>query len=184
MEELSTVFGLPLYWVQPKTGERQFELCADKRLFGVLRFETAFGTRATAESATGRWTFKRVGFLNPRVTIREAGITDNLAVYWPKLHGDGWLEYISGKRFHWVSTNFWGTEWGFADRQEELLFVMKPGAEKPKLSGLLKTQAVVEIRPPGHRLAELPMLLSLGWYLMVLHQEDTTAAVATTAAVC
>jgi len=182
MEALSIAIGLQLYWVQPKTFGRQFELRTENNLFGSLRFETAFGTLATAESAAGHWTFKRVGFLNPRVTIREAGANDDLAVYWPKFWGDGWLEYVKGSRFHWKSTNFWGTEWGFANVQEQLLFVLKPGIEKPKLSDLLKTQAVVEIESQEHSLAELPLLLMLGWYLMILHQEDTMVTVTTTTA--
>jgi hypothetical protein len=183
MEAFSTAIGLQLYWVQPKTFERQFELRTQNGLFGGVRFETDWGTLATASSATGRWTFKRVGFLNPRVTVREAGANDDRAVYWPKLwRGDGWLEFVKGGRFHWKSTNFWGTEWGFSNVQEELLFVLKPGVEKPKMSDLLKTQGVVEIGPQGHGQAELPLLLMLGWYLMILREIDATAA-ATTAVV-
>lgn len=138
MEALSTTIGLQLYWVQPKTFERQFELRTENSLFGVLRFETALGTLATAETATECWKFKRVGFLNPRVTIREAGANDDLAVYWPKFWGAGWLEYVKGSRFHWKSTNFWGTEWCFANVQEQLLFVLKPGIERQRLSDLLR----------------------------------------------
>lgn len=182
MESLPSAINLPLFWVQPKAIERQFELRSANRLFGNLRFESAWGTLATASSAAGNWTFKRVGFLNPRLTVRQAGATDDLALYWPKFWGDGWLEFVGGSRFHWKATNFWRTEWGFANEQEELLFLLKPGVEKPKLSDLLKTQAVVEIQPGGHHLAELPLLLMLGWYLMILHQEDTTVIVATTAA--
>jgi hypothetical protein len=186
MEAISTAMGLQLYWVQPKTFERRFELRTEDDLFGDVRFEKAFGTLATASSATGRWTFKRVGFLNPRVTIREAGASDDRAVYWPKFwRGDGWLEFVKGSKFHWKSTNFWGSEWGFFNVQEELLFVLKQGGEKHKLSDLLKTQGVVEIGPQGHGEAELPLLLLLGWYLVVLHQEDAAVVVlAGGAAVC
>lgn len=183
METISTAIGLNLYWVQPRTFERQFELRTEDRLFGNLRFEKALGTLATGSSAAGRWTFKRVGFLNPRVTIREAGANDDLGVYWPKHWSGGWLEFVKGGKFHWKATNFWGTEWGFCDVQDRLLFVLKPGVEKAKLSDLLKTQAVVEIAPQSHAHAALPLLLLLGWYLMILHQEDTAVTMATTAAV-
>lgn len=183
MEELSTALDRQFYWVQPKTLARQFELRSGDTLFGTLRFETATGTLAIAESATSRWTFKRVGFLNPRVTIREDGGTEDVAVYWPKFWGDGWLEYADGSRFHWKSTNFWRTEWGFANAQEQYLFVLKPGVEKSQVSDLLKSQVVVEIASQGHDQAELPLLLMLGWYLAVLHQDDTTMTAATTAAV-
>ncbi|HPR65350.1 MAG TPA: hypothetical protein PK014_14165 [Thermoanaerobaculia bacterium] len=181
MEPLSSAIGLPLYWVQNKAFGRQFELRAKNMLFGTLRFEQALGTLATAESESGSWTLKRVGFLNVRVTIREAGRTDDLAVYWPRLWGDGWLETSRGSRFHWLSTNFWRTEWGFAQSDDRPLFVMKKGTEEPTLSDLLKSQAVVEIEPEGNGLEEISLLLMLGWYLMILHQEDTM--VGTTAAI-
>jgi hypothetical protein len=179
MEALSTAIGSNLCWVQPKTLERQFELRTEGGLFGSLRFEKALGTLATASSAAGRWTFKRAGFMNPRVTIREAGRDVDLAVYWPKFWGGGWLECADGSRFQWKSMNFWGTSWGFANTREELVFTMKPGAEKSKLSDLLKSQAIVEIGTQSFGLAELPLLLMLGWYLMIMQQDDaaTTAAV-------
>ena len=180
MEALSTVVGMQLHWIQPKTFERWFELRVGESLFATLCFEKAFGTLATAESADGSWTFKRVGFLNPRVTVREVGAEANLAIYQPKFWGDGSLEFPDGRVFHWKSTNFWGTQWGFADSGENLLFALKPGVDKPKLSDLFKTQAIVEIDPRGRALAELPLLVLLGWYLMILHQDD---AAATTAAV-
>ena len=103
----------------------------------------------------------------------------DVAVFWPRMWGGGWLEFANGTRFQWKSINFWGTAWGFANTREELVFTMKPGAEKPKLSDLLKTQAVVEIETPSYGLAELPLLLVLGWYLMIMQQDDaaTTAAV-------
>jgi hypothetical protein len=180
MEALSTVVAMPLYWIQPKTFERRFELRAGDSLIATLCFETAFGTLATAESADGSWTFKRVGFLNPRVTVREVGVDTNLAVYQPRFWGDGSLEFRDGRVYRWRATNFWGTQWGFADSDENQLFALKPGVDKPKLSDLLKTQALVEIEPQGHTLPELPLLVLLGWYLMILHHDDTAAIAATT----
>jgi hypothetical protein len=182
MEALSTAVGMRLHWVQPKTFERWFELRAGDSLYATLRFEKAFGTLATAESADGVWTFKRVGFLNPRVTVRKVGAEANLAIYQPKFWGDGLLEFPDGRVFHWRSTNFWGTQWGFADWDGNSLFALKPGVDKPKLSDLFKTQALVEVEAQGHALAELPLLVLLGWYLMILHQDDAAAATAATTA--
>ena len=182
MDTLSTAIGIQLYWVQPKILDRQFVLRSSENIFGTLSFETAFGTLATATSATGRWTFKRVGFLNPRVTIREGGANADLAVYWPKLWSDGWIEFAQGNKFHWKSLKFWGTEWGCANAQEEMLFVLRPGTEKHQLSDLLKTQAVVDIQSHAYDIEELPLLVMLGWYLMILNEADTAATVVTTTA--
>jgi hypothetical protein len=182
MQKLSTVIGRQIHWIQPKALERRFELRAEDDLVATLRFETAFGTRATAQAAGASWTFKRVGFLNPRVTVREAGTELDLAIYQPKFWGDGWLVFPGGRVFHWKSTNFWGTQWGFADSYEDLLFALKPGVDKPKLSNLFKTQALVEVESQAYALPELSLLVLLGWYLVILHQDDVAAASAATTA--
>ena len=51
-----------------------------------------------------------------------------------------------------------------------------PGAEESTWSDLFKYQALVEIDPATSRLEELPLLVSLGWYLMILHHEDASSA--------
>jgi hypothetical protein len=48
------------------------------------------------------------------------------------------------------------------------------------VSDLFKTQALVEIEPQVYALAELSLLVLLGWYLVILHQDDVAAASAAT----
>jgi len=161
-----------LHWAQPSAFERHFELHSEIGLLGELRFESisaASGALITEGSSMERWTFKGEGFfLKSRVTIRKAGADDDLlAVYRPKLWGGGWVEFVEGCRFHWKSTSFWGTQWGFSNAQEELLFVLKP-----KLFDLFKVRSVVEIGTKCHDLHELPLLLMLGWYLKVRDSYD------------
>ena len=55
-----------------------------------------------------------------------------------------------------------GTEWGFSNVQEELLFVMK---SQPWYR--LKIESAVEIGAQWQDLDELPLLMMLGWYLRV-----------------
>ncbi|MDO9040939.1 MAG: hypothetical protein Q7U64_01180 [Desulfocapsaceae bacterium] len=166
MKTLSTAIDSQLYWTQPTMFARHFELHSEKNLLGEIRFETtsaASGTFITAGEVMKRWTFKKTWFrLKPYVTIREAGTKIDLAIYRPQFWGGGWLEFVSGSRYHWKSTSFWGTKWGFSNAQEELLFVLKP-----KLLDLLKVQSIVEIGTQWHDLEELPLLLLLGWYLKV-----------------
>ena len=89
METLSKVAGLPLYWVQPDTFARWFELRAGENLVATLGWQTSCGTLAMAESGDGRWTFKRLGFLNPRVAVREAGSEIDIATFWPSCRDFG-----------------------------------------------------------------------------------------------
>jgi hypothetical protein len=60
----------PLVWAQPKALRREYQLKNDDELVGGLRFEKSYGSLATAEVASQDWTFKREGFLHPRVTVR------------------------------------------------------------------------------------------------------------------
>jgi len=165
MSALSTAVGLQLHWVQPTIFARCFELHSENGLLGELRFETAstaYGTLTMADSATQSWRFKVAGFLKPRVTLRDTRAKDDLAVFRSNFRGDGWVEFFMGSKFHWKSTNFWGTEWGFSNVQEKLLFVLKSKPSYP-----LQVQSVVEIGAQWNDLNELPLLLMLGWYLRV-----------------
>ncbi len=176
MQPLSAAVGMPLYWVQPEAFGRAFDLRSGDTLFGRLRFRSAFGTLATAELADGSWTLKRVGFLNPRVTVRQAGADADLAVFQPAFWGGGQLALALGARYEWKSIGFWRQEWGFVDSQGEWLVTLRHGSEKGGLANLFKTQAVVEVHPFGPLLTELPMLVALAWYLMILQDDDAAAA--------
>ena len=182
METLATAAMRPLTWIQPKTFERRYELrTADGGLVATLVFATAFGSLATAASADGTWTFKRVGFFNPRVTVRETGEESDVAVFYPRMLSGGTLETHEGT-CRWESTNFWGTRWAFFDAEGAEVVSFSPGVEKPKLSDAFKTQASVQINAPGHSPAKTALLVMLGWYLMILRQEETATVVGATAA--
>ena len=176
MESLTKALGTLLYWVQPKAFARWFELRTDDQQFATLGWETSCGSLARGSTADGDWTFKRVGFLNPRVTVREAGSEVNLATFWPRWLGDGTLEFAYGVSFRWQSTNFWGTDWIFSAADGTPLLALKEGSRDRKIANLFKTESLVEIHAEARRLTELPLLVLTGWYLMILRQEDAAAA--------
>ena len=183
MDRISDLAGQSLEWLQPKTLERHFELQAGPAQLATLTFHSAWGTLATADTADGVWTFKRVGFLNPQVTVRVAGSPDNLAVYQPKFWGDGTVTFAGGVAFRWQPINFWATEWAFGGEGDTPLIRFKPGAEKHRLSDMFKTQAIVEMEPDESIRPFVPLLVALGMYLIILHQQDAAGAVAATASV-
>ncbi len=180
MENLSQVVGAEVFWVQPAAFQRSYELRSENALFGRLVFQSALGTLATAETSAGSWTFKRSGFLNPLVTIRKSGEQNETALFHPQFQGTGWLSVNNNRAFLWKSTNFWGSEWGFFDAKGGTLCLLRPGTPKPQIVNLIKSQSTLEIKPDARSIAELPLLVMLGWYLMILHQADTTSAIVTT----
>lgn len=184
MKSFSSLKEMKIEWVQPKALERYFELRAGEDHLATLAFRSAFGSLANADTAGGSWTFKRVGFFNPRITVRSAGSEADLAVYQPKFWGDGILRFRDGLSFSWNTANFWATEWAFKDEAGNSILVFKSGIEKGKLSDAFKTQARIEIQPVLTPRQWLPLLAALGMYLLILRQEEIAAAtVATSAAV-
>lgn len=177
MKSFFDAIELKPHWVQPKLSHRNFELRAGDLLFATLEFQSAWGSLATAICSDGNWSFKRVGFFNPRVTVRSAGQETDLAVYRPKWTGtEGELAFLSGQHFHWKAANFWATQYAFVMPDGSPILTFKPGVEEGHLSDFFKYQARVEIEPGVIRIPELPVLALLGWYLMILQQDDATAA--------
>jgi hypothetical protein len=119
----------------------------------------------------------RVGYFRRRVTLRRHGQETDLAVYEPKGWGsEGELQFAGGRIYAWKPANFWTTKFNFVDTAGKALVAFKAGAEESNWSDLFKFQALVEIDPSASRLEELPLLVSVGWYLMILHHEDASSA--------
>jgi len=81
MQVISKVRG-QLWWVQPRALQMNYELRADEELVATVRFRSLSGSFATAKSADGCWTFKRVGFPtrasdDSRLRFRGGGFHQN-----------------------------------------------------------------------------------------------------------
>jgi len=168
--------GRELRWTQPGVMRREYELQDGGETIAALRFESAFGSRATAESPEGTWTFKRVGFWQPRVTVRAAGTDSDIASFTHSLwSAGGTLELPDGRRIR-TSTNFWGSSYELKSEEGESLVRFS------KVGGVLHASSRVEITPAGARLKEPPWLVPLGWYLALKMRDDAAGGGAAAAA--
>jgi hypothetical protein len=170
-----TVRETELVWVQPKLMRQEYELQAGSRVVATLRWLKRFGSLAEAECEGSRWTYKRGGFLRPRVTVREAGKEQDLAILEPGWLGNGELQFVDGPHCLW-RRNFWQTQCTFLSSSNEEMVRFAPKSIR------LKQRVTVEVSRAGAAAAELPILLTLGLYLIVLMSDDASAAVAITAA--
>jgi hypothetical protein len=169
MQSLSALSAQELTWTQPNASRMEYELRADDTIAATLRFRSMFGSFATAESADGCWTFKRVGFWTTRITIRPCGSDQDIASFvnntWS---GGGTLTLPDGRKLL-ASTNMWMSQYEFKNENDASLL-------RFELSGLIHLSAAVEIQPAGQSLPELPWLVPFGWYLAILMYLDTSAA--------
>src|SRR5512146_2113843 len=106
MKKIHELIGRELKWTQPSAMKMEYELHAGDEVAATLHFRSSFGSFATATSADGSWTFKRVGFWQTQVTIRASGAATNLAIFknntWS---GGGTLELPDGRKYP-ANTNF------------------------------------------------------------------------------
>jgi hypothetical protein len=175
VKEIIQVIGSELKWVQPSAWKMEYELHAADELIATLRFRSSFGSFATAESADGCWTFKRVGFWQTRVTIRVCGSETDIALFknntWS---GGGTLELPDGQKIL-ATTNLWQTNLELKNETGEVLV-------RFKTAGFLHLSVTVEIQPGAAGVPELPWLVMFGQYLAVMLYLDaaTVGAVAAT----
>jgi hypothetical protein len=167
----------PLVWTQPKVRVRTYELRISNALIGHLRFEKRSGSLASAEVVSQRWTFKRVGFLAPRVTVRSPNLEADLAVFRPHWGSGGTLQFADGHQTRWQCTNFWGSQWAFVGSDNHIVVRFSHH------EGFFKASAQLEFEPSSAALPELPLFAALGWYLMILAANDAAAVVIATSTV-
>ena len=176
MKRIVDLIGHELEWRQPHASKRSFELVAGDESLATLEFRSVFGSLATAEGADGAWTFKRVGFFQPSVTVRDASSEAEIAVFRNRTwSAGGTLELPDGRRYP-ANTNFWMSTYEFKNENSEML------VRYTRIRGVLHRAATVEIGSAGATQPELPWLVALGWYLAVMMQDDASGAAAAAAA--
>jgi len=173
MDKIASFIGLPLQWSRPSLLKPQYELKSGEDLVATLRFRSIWGTFATAQSEEGCWTFKRVGFWQTRATIRPCDSEEEIAMFrnntWS---GGGTLLFPDGRQYL-ASTNFWQTQCEFKTEGGESLIHYRN-------RGVFRSSAEVTILPKAQDLAELPWMVMLGWYLILMMQSDSAASAAAT----
>jgi len=130
------------------------------------------GSFATAESGNGCWTFKRVGFLQTRATIRVCGSDAEIATFknntWS---GGGTLTLIDGRELL-ITTNVWQTKLDIQTADGKVLVHLQT-------RGVWQNSASVDVTPIGRQMPELPWMALFAWYVIVMMQMDAGGVAAT-----
>ncbi len=169
MNTIREFAGQPLRWVQPKAVKQQFELHSGDEVLAVMQWQSSWRSSATAETAEGNWSFNRRGF-RQQVSI-EANRADlpipTLSRRWT---GSATLTFPDGQSYLWKRSGFWGIKRAWTTPDGVPLVTFKTAY------GLFKTGGEVAIEPTAATLPELALLMTLGWYLVVMAARDAAAA--------
>src|SRR5260370_2828464 len=157
MKSIREDAGRALTW---KLTKDSYELRSGAEVFATLRWQK--GSLFLGEAAEGRWTFKRTGFLRPKVTVRPENSSTDMATLAFSGSG-GRLAFPDGRTYLWTAKQ---AEWSLKDATGELLVQMKSMGTPGNLSGeVVLTLAALA-------LPELSFLILLSWYVLVLQSKD------------
>ena len=166
----SRFLGGALTWEQSEP--RTYELGRGDETLARLRWQSACGSLALGECALGCWTFKRMGFFHPYVTVRPAGAPNDLATLRTE-HRATRLQFADGRLFLWVRGTTRGRERSFHDAAGRPVVTFAPESRRGTLWGSVAT---VEAGCSDETLA---LLALTGWYRLVLDKMDDDAATLT-----
>ena len=151
---------------------RTFVLEAEGNEAGRLSFSANCGSLAKGMTAHGEWTFKREGFLHPRITVRKTGADSNCGALTLASNGNGKLTLASGEEFNFVTGGWLQSHWSFNRIAVEIVRFSRDGSS-----------ADVEVLNPTVNEETLSILVLLGWYAPLL-AADEAAVIAATMATC
>jgi hypothetical protein len=163
--------GGELIWVKPKWSKSQYELRAGDTIVATLVWDR--GTRALAQWGERRYHISRRGWLRPRILVStgdssEGRVEDGPGTTVATLaqHG-GLLSFPDGRAFFWKKPK-WLTR--------ERIWVDSATTELVHFHPARRATVVVTAQPEAAQRPELPLLMLLGQYLIVLAAQDAEMA--------
>jgi hypothetical protein len=174
MVKMNELIGRELQWMQPTAMKQEYELRLGDVAVCSLQMSSSFNSRATAVNAEGSWDFDRHGFWQRQVTIRETGGMDDLALFNANTWKQGGTIILPNGRNYIASSNFWMTQHLLTTSDGQNLI------SSSNIRGVFHYSCDVEIHSLARSLPELPWLVPLGWYLIMMQYRDSAAAAAAT----
>lgn len=164
MRKMVGMVGQDLKWIKPDVIKKEYVLLGKKSVIAVLSFQNPFSFFATAESADGKWIFKRVGIWKPKVTIREIRSEVDLGVFKNiTREGEGTLELTDGTQYNLRNhTDAVPSHFSFECASGEALI------SYGRFDWFLSLSSHVEIHPIAKDVSEMPWMVLLGWYAIIL----------------
>ncbi len=138
-----------------------------------LRKASWFREQAYVDAIGNRWVFERKGFWKRYIEVRSAGTGDELARLDYRWDGSGELVFTNGQRYRWQKSSFWGSKWVWVDQSGEPIMGFKSG-------GFFRFGADISMEEDADAAKAPPLLIFLGWYLILLYYQDAAAVVVAT----
>ncbi len=137
------------------------------QVYASLQWASAFGTRANAQTAGESWSFKRIGFWVPKVSVRRVGSEVNLALFRRARGVLGALRFADGQSCDLRAVDSKSRIWEFAESGSDTPIV------RCTRETIRQRAGEMVIPEPSHPLA--PLLSCFIWYLILSARRDADA---------
>ncbi len=166
MQSLSNLNGSELRWIRPRRLRPDSELRAGDTLIATLTW--ARGSRASARWGATQYGFNRQGWFRPRILVHDERPEIATAPDAPvATFARDALTCADSHVYRWKKPKRWTNERMWVDAASIELVRFSPGK---------KSTNIVLVAPSSATPADLPLLILLGQYLLVLAAQDAEVA--------
>jgi len=157
---LSSVDHSALRWLRTRDHPAAFALLSGETTVATLEWAQHGGSLATLRTASGEWTLKRGGFLNPHITVRVGETTTARLSVHLNYHQ---IDVVGGPTYRFHRAGVLVPAWQVTTPAGKEVLHVEPAREGRHL----RAGAVV-VAPDALELAELLLLAGLSWCFIVL----------------
>ncbi len=147
-----------LRWERNGTFSRDYSLRGGRDV-AALRFPKLISAQAEGSIGGRSYILTRKGILRPVVTVLQSPFDQEIATMRLRM-GGGQLELIDGRRFTLVREGTFKNSWSFRDERGAEMVSFNVPAFKLRVGE-------VKVSPAVERDKQLPLLLLIGWYVIV-----------------
>jgi hypothetical protein len=156
--------GSELIWA-PSNNRMGYELRDKDLIIGSIVVEGKLLSNAIGKCVDGSWKFKREGMLKSNISVKENDKEIQLALFKKNaLNRNGEIQ-INKKKLFTINTNFTMTEYNIKNEKGLLISISK-------ITRLPNISSTVKINPIAITIPELPWIVLLSWYLVIMQQFD------------
>jgi hypothetical protein len=160
MQSIREAAGQDLQWKRVKWWKREFELRSGDEVLAKLYKQNGM-PGVIGEAIDGQWNFKRRSFWNGEIVIADPTTLAEIGV--AKRGRKKSLAFADGRTLTLKKTSRWKHQWVWLNDDETPLIHFQSNKH------LILESAALSF-------PELSLLVTLGWHLIVLQQEEEAAA--------
>jgi hypothetical protein len=165
MRSISAVVDHEIAWQQLQGLKSEFELRFGDELLATMKLPKMLSSVATFQCEEGTWNIERVGFFSPKTVVRKGTSNEVVGTFTARAwKGGGTVELSEGRKLE-LRTNMWKSTFEWCTTDGESLLMMKG-------RGFLKYFVDVQMNRSAAKWPELPWLMALMFYQMIMMRRD------------